>query len=357
MPEMSLETTKPVGSPELISRLSEVCAQRGLDRLASQLMHLSELVALDMETIDGALAAIVPAPDLVGRGAGHILQLGGKHLRPMCVALASRAGAGFDARALNLGVAVELVHNATLLHDDVVDLASTRRGAPTAREEYGNAASIFAGDWMLIEALRRVQRVNIPGLLERLLDTIEEMIRAESLQLENRGRIEDRREVYFQVAEGKTAALFRWALYAGGRAGNLGRRECQALESFGLHLGFAFQVIDDVLDLTGDVAETGKELFADLREGKMTYPLIVAVDREPELEPVLREMVGNNQPPSPEVYRRVLDTLQHTGAIEECRRLAQERAQTAIRCLQPLPPGPAVTALATVAEITVNRDR
>src|SRR5262249_22155884 len=148
---------------------------------------------------------------------------------PLCVALAARAGNGFGAAARQLAVAVELVHTATLLHDDVVDVGDTRRGAPAARVVYGNAASIFAGDWLLVEALRRVRAAAVPDALDRLLDIIEEMIMAESTQLDRRGVMVADRAAYFRVVEGKTASLFRWALWAGGRAGGLDERACRAL--------------------------------------------------------------------------------------------------------------------------------
>ena len=220
-------------------------------------------------------------------------------------------------------------------------------------------ASIFGGDWLLIEALKRVRRAGVPGTLDPLLDTIEEMILAESVQLENRGRIDAGEEAYLQVAEGKTAALFRWALAAGGRAGGLGDDECQALSEYGLHLGVAFQVIDDLLDLTGDSARTGKELFSDLQEGKMTYPLIIALDREPELRPALVEILDREtpQPPPAALCERVIQTLHATGAVDDSRAFARHRALMAVEVLSLLPDGRARQALATVAEATVQRNR
>lgn len=357
----------PVGSPQLLGRLSRLCAERGLDDLAGRLLGLSEFVAPDLETVDEALDAIAPVgsvgESLVGRSANHLLEQGGKRLRPLCVALAARAGSGFSPAALDMAVAVELVHNATLLHDDVVDLANTRRGASTARHEYGNAASVFAGDWMLIEALRRVHRSGIPDTLEPLLATIEQMVLAESVQLEHRGRIDAGRDVYFQVAEGKTAALFRWAMAAGGKCGGLSPEQCSELEEYGSHLGVAFQVIDDLLDLTGDTQTTGKALFTDLREGKMTYPLILALERDAELRPVIERILqaGEGQSatdrPPVELCDRLIASLHRTGAVEDCRQLALERSHRAVRCLHGLPDGDAVVALTTVAEATVHRRR
>jgi len=343
---------------DLLTRLEGISADRGLDSLAKRLADLAVFVGGDLAALEDQIARLPRYPHAVGRGATHLLDLGGKRLRPTCVVLAARLGAGFDARALDLAVAVELVHTATLLHDDVVDLSETRRGVATARATYGNAVSIFAGDWVLIEALRRVGRCGMPGLLDDLLATIEEMIFAESLQLENRGRINTDRDAYFRVIEGKTAALFRWAMRAGGMAGGLGEAECRALQSYGIHLGIAFQAIDDLLDFAGKTSFTGKELFADLREGKMTYPVILALERDPDLRPVLEQVVtapGNHALPE-QAAARVIASLRETRALDDCLELARERSARAVAELSCLPPGRAAWALATVAEAIVDRD-
>jgi octaprenyl-diphosphate synthase len=344
---------------EVIAQLGDVCHERGLPALAGRLLDLQSWIAADMAGFARELEAVERGPSVVHRSAHHLLELGGKHLRPMCVALAAKLGSGFGARSRDLAVAVELIHCATLLHDDVIDLGDTRRGAPSARVVFGNAASIFAGDWLLVQALQRVQRANLAGMLDRTLATIDEMIRAEAVQLANRGRVNVGRADYFHVVEGKTAALFRWALYAGGRAGGLEEDACRALERFGLHLGVAFQTVDDLLDFTGDAVVTGKALFADLREGKMTYPLIVAVERDAGLVPVLEQIIAGpaDEPPPEPLRRRVLDALAASGGLRECLELARARAAEAIGCLARFSDGPGRRALATVAEATVHREK
>jgi octaprenyl-diphosphate synthase len=295
--------------------------------------------------------------DIVRASATHLLELGGKRLRPLCVVLASRVGAGFDRRALDLAVAVELVHTATLLHDDVVDMGDMRRGRPTARTIFGNAASIFAGDHLLIEALGRVTRARVPATLERLLEIIDEMIRAEAIQLERRGRLDVDRATWLAIVEGKTAALFRWAMFAGARAGGLDGAACEALEGYGLDLGVAFQAVDDVLDLAGDRAATGKALFTDVREGKMTWPLIIAIEREPALRRVVAEIAaaGPDEEIDAALARELVSALERTGAIADSIALAHTRAERAVRRLDALPDGPATRALATVAATAVDR--
>jgi len=356
---MSASVAVSTGSSDkVLSSLRAVCDSQGLGDLSSRLLQLAELVRWDMKELEEALATLPRGESHVHKSGVHLLDQGGKRLRPMCVALAARCGAGFGPAARELGVAVELVHCATLLHDDVVDLGDTRRGAPAARTLYGNAASIFAGDWLLVEALRRVRAVEVPGALERLLDIIEEMIFAESIQLENKGRIDTRRKSYFDVVEGKTAALFRWAMFAGGRAGALDDASCAALELYGRHLGVAFQLVDDILDYSGDAEVTGKEAFIDLREGKMTYPLIVALEREPSLDEVLQEILAlpPEAMPSERIRGRLLATLERTEALADCRRLAFEHADKAAAAVADLPSSSSRTALLTIAEATVHRD-
>jgi octaprenyl-diphosphate synthase len=275
----------------------------------------------------------------------------------MCVVLASRLGQGLDDETREFGVAVELVHCATLLHDDVVDAGDQRRGVPAARTLYGNAASIFAGDWLLVDALRRVRGAEMPDVLIRLLDIIDEMIFAEAIQLENRGKIDARMDTYMRVVEGKTAALFRWAMFAGARAGGLDAEACDALESYGRHLGVAFQLIDDHLDYAGDGQTIGKSPFTDLREGKMTHPVIVALERDPSLRPVLEQLVTSTSDDVPEEPRhRLLSALNHTGALESTREVAIREADAACEALTNLPDSRARDALVTVARATVHRE-
>lgn len=344
-----------------LSRLGAVCRTRGLQALSERLTALAACVLPDIERVEHELTAARHRDDRVGRSVSHLLQLGGKRLRPVCVALAARMASPrapqIGAAAVDLAVAVELVHNATLLHDDVVDAGDVRRGAPAARVIYGNAASIFAGDWLLVEALRRVRASGVAHVLDALLTVIDRMIEAEAIQLEQRGRIDVDRDGYFSVIEGKTASLFGWATYAGGRAACLPDEQCEALSAFGRHLGIAFQAVDDLLDFSGDSRATGKTLFADLREGKTTYPLIVALEREPALRAQVQALLSQAEQ-GHDIERACLDmrmAMERTGAVAECASLAERSAASAIESLRPLPDCAARDGLRTVAEATVHR--
>jgi octaprenyl-diphosphate synthase len=344
-------------SSDVLTSLRAVCDSQGLGDLSAHLADLAELVKWDMSSLEEGIQSLPVGDSVVHKSAHHLLEIAGKRLRPMCVVLASRLGHGLDDKTREFGVAVELVHCATLLHDDVVDAGDQRRGVPAARTLYGNAASIFAGDWLLVDALRRVRAAEMPDVLVRLLDIIDEMIFAEAIQLENRGRVDARMRTYMQVVEGKTAALFRWAMFAGGRAGGLDHRSCQALEKYGLHLGVAFQLIDDHLDYAGDSTTIGKSPFADLREGKMTHPVIVALERDPSLRPIVEDLVASADPELAQSARsRLLSALHQTGALELTREVAIREAEAACQALQHLPDSRARDALFTVARATVHRE-
>jgi octaprenyl-diphosphate synthase len=346
---------------DVMARLGDVCHERGAGGDRPHLGELLGCVEDDMGLIDAALEATCEsgARELpVEKSVRHLLRLKGKRLRPMCVALAARIGGGFPRAAREIAVAAELVHAATLLHDDVVDLGDKRRGEATARLLYGNAASIFGGDWLLVEALRRIEAARVRGVLADVLDVLREMLAAESLQLACRGRFEPSVHSYMRIVEGKTASLFRWALRSGGRAGGLPEAACSALAAYGDRLGVAFQVIDDLLDVAGDADALGKSLFADLREGKATYPLLLALERDPALGAVVR----NAAEAQDEVSLRaaglaVSGALARTGAVDDARAFASRLSAQAVAHLAELPRCVAREALEVTAIELVGRTR
>lgn len=338
-------------SRAVLDRLAHVSTARGAPSLGERLASLDRWVRADLIAFEAEVAALPRGARVVHSAAHHLLDLRGKHLRPLCVALASRFGEGFTERARGLAVAVELIHSATLLHDDVVDVAERRRGEPAACVVYGNAASIFAGDWLLVAALRRIAAAGVEGLLDRMLTVIDEMIVAESIQLERRGNVTGTREDYFAIIEGKTAALFRWAMIAGARVARLPPAAEAALERFGLHLGVAFQAVDDELDFADG---TGKDPLADLREGKITYPLVVAMERDAALHARLVALLAEPQPRRDELAA-IAAAVRATGALAATRALAEEHVERALAVLDELPAGPPRDALVTVALASLER--
>jgi octaprenyl-diphosphate synthase len=349
-----------VRPPHPVGQLSNVVGAQGLFDLAARLAELDRWIGAELREFERDLETVPQGVRAVQAAAHHLLDLGGKHLRPMCVALASKVGEGFGPHARQLAVAVELVHTATLLHDDVVDIAATRRGEPTARTIYGNAASIFAGDWLLVDALRRIRGTGYGDLLDEMLAIIEEMILAESLQLERRGQVNGDVADYFRVAEGKTAALFRWAMRAGARAGGCSPDVARGLERFGLELGVGFQIVDDCLDFAGDAAVTGKALYTDLREGKLTYPVLLGLERDPALEALVAEAIERADAPAGELvaqHRAIAERIHGCGALADARRAATDRIGRAVTALAVVPEGAGKAALTTVAEATATREK
>ncbi|MXX76212.1 MAG: polyprenyl synthetase family protein [Holophagales bacterium] len=388
---MTVLTDRPAGplsrstavEDEVLGRLRDLCEVGGLPDLAATIDDLVGFVRDDLAAVEEGLATLSTGDTLVGEAGTSLVHLGGKRLRPLCVVLASRVGSAQASAVRDIAVAAELVHNATLLHDDVIDHADQRRGRPTARLELGNAASIFAGDYLLIEALHRVQRAAVPGVMEGLLGTIAEMIRAESLQLENRGSLDASEDLYFEVARGKSAALFSWALGAGALSGGASPELCRALRAYGESIGVAFQLIDDLLDLVGHHSNTGKTLFSDLSEGKITYPLIVVLDREPALIETIRAIAaeaasswggdgvavpgsngdgsGNGHPGGANgagrERERVLEAMVRHNVEATCRDLAASYIDKGIEALAEVPDSPARSALTVVARASVLRER
>lgn len=353
-----LEPRRSAGeTPAYLDRLHATTAEHRAGLVTESLDAIRAFLADDLASIEQALAGVIGAgadcATPLHASALHLLSLSGKRLRPLCVALAARVGGDFNESARAVAVAVELVHNATLLHDDVVDVSDARRGSPTARVIYGNAASVYAGDWLLIDALQRLETCGRADLMVRLLRVLREMLDGEALQLEKRGNVDASVEDYFRIVRGKTASLFRFALYAGGAAGNVPERDCQALGAFGEAMGVAFQVTDDTLDLSGVATDLGKNIFADLHEGKFTYPLLLAMERAPQLRETLRHALADNDCSSLEA--EVLGALESTGALADARTKALELSNEAMAALAAIPDCRARKALEQVAVALVHR--
>jgi octaprenyl-diphosphate synthase len=346
-------------------RLTEA-AQRGPDAEATQarLGALKLLVGDLITEVEAALPSLAErGPGLAGRAARHLVAAGGKRVRPLLVILAGRAAAASAggpelgggspehegparrAALVALAQSAELVHAATLLHDDVLDDGRTRRGLPAARVLWGNAASVLGGDFLLIRALELTAGCGIDGTLPDLLAAVGHMIDGEALQLEHRGKSDLDAAGYLAVVDGKTASLFRWCGRAGGRIAGADDRIVDALGAYGMHLGRAFQIVDDVLDVEGDPRALGKSVLADLQEGKLTLPVLYALEREPALRARLDHCLAAHV----EEAAEVAEAVSRTGAAERARVTAQRETQAAIKALAPLGTSPWADALSHIA--------
>ncbi len=367
LPECSSSDTRPSGGVQphaeaprdrVLPSLISVSESTGLDAMAKDLTGIHAWLGEDLQELENDLKTVAGQPDdLAEKSAAHLLHLSGKRIRPLCVMAAARVGGRpFDPTVRNLAVAAELVHTATLLHDDVLDEGSRRRGEPAARMIFGNSASILGGDFLLTEALFRVVSTGMRGTLKDLLETVRVMVNAEALQLERRGSFEADRKTYDRVVYGKTASLFAWAMRAGGRAAELNDEEVGALSQVGFGLGMAFQLVDDLLDLSEDGSMTGKDPLADIRDGKLTWPLIIACERDPELFRTLRHIAASpdllNDASIGEAIRVRTVT---TGALPVTRDRARLFANEAIRQLDSLPNGDATVCLAGLIGHAVAR--
>lgn len=340
----------------VLDRLVSAGEGHGAQPVARQLEALRAFLADDLGEVEAALDAMAgQRGDLAEKAAAHLLRRPGKRIRPIAVLLAARLGHSPQPEAARgLAVAAELIHAATLLHDDVIDGGEERRGAPAAWVVYGNTASVLGGDHLLVEALRRVATCAGPQALLETLEMIARVVEAEALQLQGRGRFEPRRETYLRVARGKTAALFEWGLRSGGLAGGLGREAADNLGLAGASLGLAFQLVDDLLDIHGEAAETGKSALTDLKEGKLTWPFIIACERDPQMAEVLRAALEGGAPEGAEAAA-IIARLEATGAGEATRQAAIAQGEQALAALRRLPECPAREALEAVVRASVHR--
>jgi octaprenyl-diphosphate synthase len=304
-----------------------------------------------MARVNEALAAAVrdgltPATE----SARHLLDAGGKRIRPLALLLSAACFGPIGEPARELAVVAELIHLATLLHDDVVDDGTERRGQVTSRLVWGNAVSVLAGDLLLTHALERTQRA-APAMLADLIATLRKLVDGEIVQLRGRTKLDVRRATYFQIVEDKTASLFVWAARAGAATARAPRACVDALGSYGAHLGLAFQLVDDALDYASDPRLTGKTLHGDLREGKITLPLILALEADPAL---LAEVQAAREGDD-EAARRIVTAVQAHRACDAVRQLAAQETQRALASLGALPPSTARDLLSSIARDLVTR--
>lgn len=323
---------RPAPIPTTAARL-DGAALRGTDpaRTTARLDAL-KLVAGDViARVDRALPGTAgQGPGVAGRAARHLLDAGGKRVRPLLVVLAARAAGGLSpSRAAEeaLAQAAELVHAATLLHDDVLDDGTVRRGMPAARVLWGNAASVLGGDFLLVRALELTAASGVAGALDELLAAIHQMIDGEALQLAHRGRADLGADGYRAVVDGKTASLFAWCGRAGARLAGALPGTVDALGAYGLHLGRAFQIVDDVLDVEGDHVALGKCVWTDLREGKLTLPVLYALEARPALR---GRLAAAGEEHAAELTREVV------GAVAETQSAARARSDAAAETAQAL---------------------
>ena len=291
---------------------------------------------------------------LVRQVAEYIVAAGGKRLRPAVLLLAAGA-VGYRGRDHHtLAAVIEMIHTATLLHDDVVDESSQRRGRATANAAFGNAASVLVGDFLYSRAFQLMVGGGRLRVLSILADATNEIAEGEVLQLMNVGNAEVDEGAYVGVIRRKTAKLFEAAARLGAVLGDAPSAQEDALARYGMHLGIAFQIQDDVLDYEGDAGTLGKNLGDDLAEGKMTLPLIRALAVASAGDAAfIRRALDNGDSAD---FAHVLALLASTGAMAYARDRAAREAQAAADCLAGFPPSPQTRTLLQLSTFAANRD-
>ena len=312
------------------------------------------LAAADMTRVD-ALIRTRLASDvaLIHQIAEYIIGAGGKRLRPMLHVLAARAAGYHGDESITLAAVIEFIHTATLLHDDVVDDSALRRGRQTANAVWGNAASVLVGDFLYSRAFQLMVELDRMRVMRILADTTNAIAEGEVLQLLHIGNPDTDEAAYLRVIERKTAVLFAAATELGGVLAGLPTAQEQALRRYGMELGFAFQIADDLLDFVADSSTLGKNVGDDLAEGKPTLPVIYALQSAaPAQAAALRRAISSGGLQSLDA---IVAALRDSGAIERTRERARHHAAAAHAALLALPASPWREALATLADYAVER--
>lgn len=312
------------------------------------------LIADDMQAVDRVIGERLDSGvPLVGQVARYIISAGGKRLRPALLLLSCGALGYQGPQRHNLAAVVEFIHTATLLHDDVVDDSTMRRGNATANEAFGNPASVLVGDFLYSRAFQMMVEAGSMRIMQVLADATNVIAEGEVQQLMNMHNADLDETGYLQVIRSKTAKLFEASARCGAILAGADARQEEACADYGQALGTAFQVIDDVLDYAGDAAVMGKSLGDDLREGKATLPLIAAMQRGNDAE---RQLVRNAiEHGSVTQLEQVIDIVRRTGALDVARSAAAREAQRAVMAAQCLPTGPHAASLVQLAAQLLER--
>jgi octaprenyl-diphosphate synthase len=323
---------------------------RRLDLPAIQTLAAPDMAAMDA-LIRRRLASDVV---LVNQVAEYIIGAGGKRLRPMLLLLAAGALGHRGPDAHQLAAVVEFIHTATLLHDDVVDESDLRRGRSTANAVWGNAASVLVGDFLYSRSFQLMVELDRLEVMRLLADTTNTIAEGEVLQLLHVRNPDTDEAAYLRVIERKTAVLFAAACRLGAMLAGAGDEVCDALDRYGLALGYAFQIADDVLDYASDAATLGKNLGDDLAEGKATLPLIHAMaNSDANTRRTLREAVEQGDT---DALPAVVQAINRCGSLEYSRERARAHAREAEAALSDLPDTPYLAALRGLAHYAVSRD-
>jgi octaprenyl-diphosphate synthase len=297
---------------------------------------------------------------IVHEMGGFIAEGGGKRIRPTLHLLCGRLCGYEGPHGVLLATVLEFIHSATLIHDDIIDEATTRRGNDSTNHRFGNELSVLFGDYLFAKAMEMALDADSLPVMRRLADTTLRMTEGEMLQTRYVGRLDLSVEEYLDLVERKTAALFECCCELAGLLAGVDEARGRALRAYGRNLGFAFQLVDDVLDFTGDSTTLGKPAASDLREGKATLAVIELLGSggraAAEGLALARTILGRGEAGGPEIAQ-LSRLLEQSGAIAHARHAAAGYAASAVGELAAFPASPAKSALATLPELVLTRER
>ena len=335
-------------------------------QIAKGIKGIFDLVRDDLALVEQEIAAqSCGAIEPVAEISSYLREGGGKRLRPALLLLSAGAAGYHGESAIRLGAVVEMIHSATLVHDDVIDGAETRRGRPSTNARWGNHMSVLAGDWLYMQSFEMALRERNFAVLDILIDLTQNMVEGELLQLACLGRIDLTEAEAIDLSYRKTACLFSGCARLGAVLGKQPKGIEEALAEYGRNAGLAFQLVDDLLDFTASLEKLGKPVLSDLKEGKVTLPLIFALESASGGN-------GNGRPSSDarKLVARVLEErgflsvhpdeiarlVRETGALDRAGNLAREYVNRAKACLDELPDTEYRRALRAVPDFILERE-
>jgi len=334
--------------------MSDPCPNKATSSRSTDIHSVRQLINRDMEAVDNLVRKRLQSDVvLINQLGNYIINSGGKRLRPQMVLLSAH---GFGFRGENhvaLAAIIEFIHTATLLHDDVVDASELRRGKETANSVWGNEASVLVGDFLYSRAFEMMVEVGSMRIMEILAHATNTIAEGEVMQLLNCHDPDTTEQLYLEVIRSKTAKLFEAATQIGAVLCARPSAEEQAMACYGMHLGTAFQLIDDVLDYSASSDDIGKNVGDDLAEGKPTLPVIFALRTgTPKQKALIRRAIETG---GHEHIGEVLEAIESTGAIAYTADAAEKEAQKAAAQLAAIPDSPYRDAMYTLADFSVHR--
>jgi octaprenyl-diphosphate synthase len=313
-------------------------------------------VGSDLKRFDSLLDTQLHADStLIQSVLDYILEKKGKRIRPTFLFLTARCSGMAHSRMIEAALAIELIHTATLLHDDVVDESDRRRGKKTVNSNWTNVISILMGDFLFAKSFRLLVRTGSPKLINRVSLTTERVSFGELRQIEECGNYDITEDAYLDIITAKTASLFSTSAASGAVLSDVPAREVNRLARFGEGVGISFQIADDLLDLIGDSTKTGKDAGNDLMQGKITLPLIYALRKSSQkVRTEITGILSNGTKPSH--YKKVIDFIGNAGGIEYARQRAEHFGTDALKLIRKYGQSRYQTALENVVRFTVNRE-